>query len=237
VWGCGSSVTGDLRQCRGPLPRADKSGGGVVGTSQSSSAPCPAGATVPESLRGDTLLTRLAGCGTRWSTARSKLTSPPHADQAQHAVGRSSQRRLGHSVGPQPAHGHRRSSRPFRFLMRDRDSKFTAAFDAVFAGADIRIIRTPIRAPRANGIAERFFGTPRRECLEHLLITGPPRRGAARVRPALQRVPSSPIAASAPARGRHSATLRGVHPAAPTRPARRPSYTVSWHPQVGWILP
>src|SRR4051794_9681589 len=51
--------------------------------------------------------------------------------------------------------------------------KFTAAFDAVFAGADIRIIRTPVQAPRANAIAERLLGTLRRECLDHMLI---PRR-------------------------------------------------------------
>ena len=43
----------------------------------------------------------------------------------------------------------------------------------MFAGADIRILRTPVRAPRANAIAERFIGTLRRECVDHLLITGP----------------------------------------------------------------
>ncbi len=61
----------------------------------------------------------------------------------------------------------------FRFLIRDRDSKFTPSLDAVWAGADIAIIRTPVRAPPANAVAERFIGTLRRECLDHLLITGP----------------------------------------------------------------
>ena len=55
----------------------------------------------------------------------------------------------------------------FRFLIRDRDSKFTADFATVFASVDIRIIRTPIQAPRANAITERFIGTLRRECLEN----------------------------------------------------------------------
>jgi transposase InsO family protein len=61
----------------------------------------------------------------------------------------------------------------FRFLIRDRDSTFTAGFAAVLADTGIRILRTPVRAPRANAIAERFIGTLRRECLDHLLITGP----------------------------------------------------------------
>jgi putative transposase len=62
----------------------------------------------------------------------------------------------------------------FTFLIRDRDSKFTAAFDDVFAGNRTRIIKTPVRSPRANARAERFIGTLRRECLDHLLITGEP---------------------------------------------------------------
>jgi putative transposase len=61
----------------------------------------------------------------------------------------------------------------FHFLIRDRDAKYTAAIDAAFADADIRIIRTPVRAPRANAIAERWIATLRRECLNHILITGP----------------------------------------------------------------
>jgi putative transposase len=60
----------------------------------------------------------------------------------------------------------------FRFLIRDRDSKFTTAFDDVFAGNGVRIIRSPVRSPRANSFAERYVGTLRRECLDHLLIHG-----------------------------------------------------------------
>jgi putative transposase len=59
-----------------------------------------------------------------------------------------------------------------KFLIRDRDTKFTAAFDTMFTAADVRIIKTPVQAPRANAIAERWVASARRECLDRMLVTG-----------------------------------------------------------------
>ncbi len=69
-----------------------------------------------------------------------------------------------------------REATPFdqhpRYLIRDNDSKYGACFDRLAAASGIRVLRTPVRAPRANATCERLLGSVRRECLDHVLVLG-----------------------------------------------------------------
>ncbi len=60
----------------------------------------------------------------------------------------------------------------FKFLIRDRDTRFTAAFDVILAAEAVQSLPTPVRAQRANAVAERWIGTVRRELLDRMLIVG-----------------------------------------------------------------
>src|SRR5205814_4208327 len=87
-----------------------------------------------------------------------------------------------------------------RFLVCDRDSKFTRDFDEVFRSEGIRVIKAPVRAPKARAHAERWVGSVRRECLDRLLIVG--RRHLRHVLATYTlhyRAPAAPLTRPAPA--------------------------------------
>jgi transposase InsO family protein len=85
-------------------------------------------------------------------------------DRADHRARRRTQHRLHRGCGLDTAH--------LEVLIRDRDAKYTDAFDAVFTAAGIRIITTPVQAPRANAICERWIASARRECTDRILLIG-----------------------------------------------------------------
>jgi putative transposase len=69
-----------------------------------------------------------------------------------------------------------RNATPFgegpRFLVRDRDDKYGAVFDRVAKGAGLRVVKTAVQAPLMNSVCERFLGSVRRECIDHVIILG-----------------------------------------------------------------
>jgi putative transposase len=111
---------------------------------------------------------------------------------------------------------------PFRFLIDDRDAKFSHAFDEVFRSEGIRVIRTPVQAPNANAHAERWIRTLRADCLDRILILGRRHlRHVLRLPPALQRAQAAPRATARAARApRRKAANRDRSVTRP-RPSRR----------------
>ncbi|WP_242624111.1 hypothetical protein [Micromonospora kangleipakensis] len=107
-----------------------------------------------------------------------------------------------------------------KYLIRDRDSRYTAAFDAVFEDEDIGIVKTGVRVPRMNAIMERWVRSCRAEPRPHPdREPGPPDARAPRVRDLLQRAPVPP---GAPRRGTPTPAPPPDHRTAPTRPPRHP---------------
>jgi hypothetical protein len=114
----------------------------------------------------------------------------------------------------------------FNFLIRDRDAKFTRAFDDVWRATGAEIIRTPVQAPNANAVAERWIGTVRRECLDQLLIVGRQHLvEVLRVYRALQPAPSAPQPRPGHTRAVDEQCCSERTGTSPTAPSRHPRWT------------
>jgi putative transposase len=118
--------------------------------------------------------------------------------------------------------------RPLEFLVRDNDGKFTRAFDTVFNAEGVHVIRSPVRAPKANAAAERFVGTVRRECLDWILIANPRH---------LQHVLREFIDHYNRHRPHRALGLTPPEPGQPTRPLATPRATaVRRHDRLGGLI-
>ena len=125
--------------------------------------------------------------------SRNRARQQAHPHPRSHSA---SHRGVNRAAGPQPSHGPRRTGAPGRFMIRDRGSNFTTAFDAVLADAGIRTVLCNVRTPRMNAIAERWIGGCRRELLDRTLVWNQGHlRRILREYEAHHSAPTSPLAA------------------------------------------
>jgi hypothetical protein len=136
------------------------------------------------------------GGGSRWSSKRWNLLRGSASNWRAHVAGVTAHPDFAwvSQQGRNLAFGLQERGCSAKFLIHDRDSKYSGPFDEVFRTEGVRVIRTPLRAPRANAFAERWIRTVRTECLDWTLVRGPktPRAAPSRLREPLQQGEASP---------------------------------------------